>query len=123
MATPILAPIIAPGFRENSKELVVTLARIMFGSTILLGLSMVIGGILQSLRAFLLYSLAPIFYNLGIILGATVLVPLVGITGLAWGVVLGAFMHLSLQTYSAYANGYRWRWYVNIKDTNARLFG
>ncbi len=120
---PTLAPLIAPGFSDSSKELVTTLTRIMFGSTILLGLSMVIGGILQSLRTFFLYSLAPIFYNLGIIIGATVLVPLLGISGLAWGVVLGAFMHLSLQTYSAYTNGYRWRWYFNLKDSNARLVG
>lgn len=120
---PTLAPLIAPGFSDSSKELVATLTRIMFGSTILLGLSMVIGGILQSLRTFFLYSLAPIFYNLGIIIGATVLVPLLGISGLAWGVVLGAFMHLSLQTYSAYTNGYRWRWYFNLKDSNARLVG
>ncbi|MBP6859870.1 MAG: murein biosynthesis integral membrane protein MurJ [Candidatus Magasanikbacteria bacterium] len=120
---PKLAPFIAPGFSDSSKELVATLTRIMFGSTILLGLSMVIGGILQSLRTFFLYSLAPIFYNLGIIIGATVLVPMIGISGLAWGVVLGAFMHFSLQAYSAYANGYRWRWYFNLKDSNARLVG
>ena len=121
--TPVLAPLIAPGFSVASKELVISFTRIMFGSTFLLGLSMVIGGVLQSLRAFFLYSLAPIFYNVGIIVGATVLVPLWGITGLAWGVVLGAFLHFSLQTYSAYANGYRWRWYLNWKDKETRLIG
>ena len=121
--TPVLAPLIAPGFSVASKELVISFTRIMFGWTFLLGLSMVIGGVLQCLRAFFLYSLAPIFYNVGIIVGATVLVPLWGITGLAWGVVLGAFLHFSLQTYSAYANGYRWRWYLNWKDKETRLIG
>ncbi len=121
--TPALAPLIAPGFSAASKEMVVSFTRIMFGSTILLGLSMVIGGVLQSLRAFFLYSLAPIFYNVGIIIGATVLVPLWGVNGLAWGVVLGAFLHFSLQTYSAYANGYRWRWHLNFKDKETRLVG
>ncbi len=121
--TPFLAPLIAPGFSSSSQQLVINFTRIMFGSTILLGLSMVIGGVLQSLRAFFLYSLAPIFYNVGIIIGATVLVPLWGINGLAWGVVLGAFLHFSLQTYSAYANGYRWKWYLNWKDRETRLVG
>ncbi len=121
--TPALTNLIAPGFDEASKQLVTSFTRIMFGSTVMLGLSMVIGGVLQSLRAFFLYSLAPIFYNIGIIIGATVLVPLIGIKGLAWGVVLGAFMHLSLQIYSAYANGYKWKWYVNLKDQNAKLIG
>lgn len=120
---PSLAPLIAPGFSDSAKETVAMLTRIMFGSTIMLGISMVIGGILQSLRTFFLYSLAPIFYNLGIIIGALFLVPLFGISGLAWGVVLGAFMHLSLQTYSAYTNGYRWKWYFDLKDANTRLIG
>ena len=121
--TPALAPLIAPGFSEASRQMVINFTRIMFGSTILLGLSMVIGGVLQSLRAFFLYSLTPIFYNVGIIIGATVLVPLWGINGLAWGVVLGALLHFSLQTYSAYINGYRWRWHLNFKDKETRLIG
>ena len=121
--TPALAPLIAPGFSAASKELVISFTRIMFGSTILLGLSMVIGGVLQSLRAFFLYSRAPIFYNVGIIIGAAVLAPLWGINGLAWGVVLGAFLHFSLQTYSAYANGYRWRWHLNFKNRETKLVG
>lgn len=121
--TPALTNLIAPGFDSSSKDLVTSFTRIMFGSTVMLGLSMVIGGVLQSLRAFFLYSLAPIFYNVGIIIGAVILVPLMGIKGLAWGVVLGAFMHLSLQIYSAYANGYKWKWYFNLKDQNARLIG
>jgi putative peptidoglycan lipid II flippase len=117
------APIIAPGFSADSQQLVAQMTRIMFGSTVLLGISMVIGGILQSLRAFFLYSLAPIFYNLGIIAGAVIFVPLFGTTGLAWGVVLGAFLHVSLQTYSAYKNGFRWHWYINIQDRYTRTVG
>lgn len=121
--TPTLAPLIAPGFSDISQQMVINFTRIMFGSTILLGLSMVMGGVLQSLRAFFLYSLAPIFYNVGIIVGAVVLVPLFGVNGLAWGVVLGAFLHFSLQAYSAYANGYRWRWYLNLRDRETKLLG
>ena len=118
---PLITPLIAPGFTPATRALVVNFTRIMFGSTFLLGLSMVVGGILQSLRSFFLYSLAPIFYNIGIILGVVVLVPLVGINGLAWGVVLGAAMHFSAQAYSAHANGYRWRWILNWKDRDTNL--
>lgn len=119
----VLAPLIAPGFDTDSRQLVINFSRTMFGSTILLGLSMVIGGVLQSLRAFFMYSLAPIFYNIGIIIGAVLLTPVLGITGLAWGVVLGALMHLGLQAYSAYANGYRWQWRFNLKDNETRTIG
>lgn len=116
--TPALAAIIAPGFNGFSRELVISFTRIMFGSTFLLGLSMVLGGILQSLRSFFMYSIAPIFYNLGIIVGAVALVPAIGISGLAWGVVLGAAMHFLLQLYSAYANGWRWQWIFRPREKN-----
>lgn len=120
---PYYAPIIAPGFGDYPRQLVTQFTRIMFGSTFLLGLSMVIGGILQSLKAFFLYSLAPIFYNLGIILGVAVFVPWFGISGIAWGVVAGAAMHFSAQAYSAYANGYRWQWIFDFRDKNTKIIG
>jgi putative peptidoglycan lipid II flippase len=119
--TPWIAPLIAPGFSLSEKALMITFTRIMFLSPVLLGLSMVVGGILQSLRSFVLYSIAPIFYNIGIILGVVALQPFIGISGIAWGVVLGAVLHFSLQAYSAYANGYRWRWSFNLKDKETRL--
>ena len=64
-----------PGFAPANQALVISLTRIMFLSPLLLGLSMVLGGILQSLRRFVLYAIAPIFYNLGIIAGAVGLLP------------------------------------------------
>ena len=121
--TPFIAKIIAPGFSGESQRLVATFTRIMFFSPLLLGVSMVLGGILQSLRRFLVYSIAPVFYNLGIIFGALVLVPIVGISGLAWGVVVGAGLHASIQLYGALHNGYRWQWRFNLKDPETRLIG
>lgn len=122
--TPLLTKVIAPGFKQESMRLVIIFTRIMMLSPILLGISMVMGGILQSLRQFLLYSFAPIFYNLGIIFGATILVktPL-GISGLAWGVVLGALLHAALQIRGAYASGYRWKWILDLKDKETKLIG
>ena len=37
----------------------------------------------------------PYFYNLGIIAGAVGLYPIFGPVGLAWGVILGALLHLN----------------------------
>ncbi len=120
---PYLAPLIAPGFPPESHSLLILYTRIMFLSPLILGISMVLGGILQSLRQFFLYSLAPIFYNLGIIFGATVLTRCIGLSGLAWGVVLGALLHGSVQFYGAYKNGYRWHWHLDWKDVETRTIG
>lgn len=120
---PRLSTLIAPGFAPENFKLVADFTRIMFLSPILLGLSMVVGGILQSVRRFVLYSIAPIFYNIGIIIGAAFLVPLFGPIGLAWGVVLGAFLHFIIQLIGAIQAGYHWQFIFNLKDANTRLIG
>jgi putative peptidoglycan lipid II flippase len=104
---PQIVPLTVPGFSPEQTALTVQVSRIMFLSPLLLGLSAVMGGVLQSLKRFLAFSLAPIFYNLGIIFGALVLAPRLGVTGVAWGVALGAFLHLATQAVVAYRLGLR----------------
>ena len=120
---PTLNKIIAPGFDGESLTRVVGFTRIMFLSPIFLGISMIMGGVLQSLRRFVLYAIAPIFYNFGIIFGATVLVRLIGENGLAWGVVLGAFIHCSIQIYGARQLGWRYHFNFNTKDKDTNTVG
>lgn len=104
---PQLVPLTVPGFTPEQTALTVQVSRIMFLSPLLLGLSAVMGGVLQALKRFLAFSLAPIFYNLGIIFGALVLAPRCGVTGVAWGVALGALLHLATQATVAYRLGLR----------------
>lgn len=118
-----LARLITPGFSPESAALVVPFMRVMFISPLALGMSMVAGGVLQSLRSFVTFSIAPIFYNVGIIVGAWLLRPILGPIGLAWGVVLGAALHFALQFYSVRAAGYRWEWIFNLKDSATRQIG
>ncbi|MAF20522.1 MAG: murein biosynthesis integral membrane protein MurJ [Parcubacteria group bacterium] len=106
---PWLIKLIAPGFSPDKLALTVQLTRIMFLSPFFLGLSAVLGGILQSFRRFLIYALGPIMYNLGIIFGVLFLVDYFGLKGLAYGVVLGAFLHMVIQVPSAWLCGFKWR--------------
>jgi len=120
---PYLVDLIAPGFGPEKQSLTVGLTRIMFLSPIFLGISSILGGILQSFKRFFVYSLAPIFYNLGIIIGALYLVPFLGIYGLAWGVALGAFLHMAVQLPVALKLGYRYRPVFNLKSKNLVKIG
>jgi len=72
----------------------VLLARILLVQPVLLGLSGILGSVLQVHRRFFLFALAPVLYNLGIIFGAVVLYPRSGLPGLGLGVVLGALAYL-----------------------------
>jgi putative peptidoglycan lipid II flippase len=117
---PFIMKLIAPGFTADKQELTIVLTRIMFLSPLFLGLSSIFGGILQSLKRFFIYSLAPIFYNIGIIIGALYLVPKFGLIGLAWGVVMGAFFHLMIQSGAAIGLGFRYRAVIDFKDKNIK---
>ncbi len=121
--TTPLTHLLFQGFDSETSNLAINFTRIMFISPFLLGISMVFGGVLQSLRQFFIYSLAPVFYNLGIILGVLALTPMMGPMGLAWGVVLGTLLHVFVQTIGVYKNGYRWQWILDLKDPNTRLIG
>lgn len=120
---PGLIKIITPGFSEAAQLETVALTRIMFLSPLFLGVSGVIGGMLQSFRRFLIYSLAPIFYNLGIIFGALWFSNWFGLSGLAWGVVLGAFLHLLIQIPAVYVLGFRYSFKINFKDSATLKIG
>ncbi len=79
-AMPYLISFIAPGFTPIMQTKVILFSRIMLLSPILMGLSNLFGTITQLFRKFFIYSLSPIFYNFGIIIGVVVLYPIFGIT-------------------------------------------
>ncbi len=91
---PWLVPLIAPGIASGD---LVLLTRILLLQPILLGASNVVASLTQLRNRFFLYSISPILYNIGIIFGIIALYPRMGIAGLAWGVVIGACMHLMIQ--------------------------
>lgn len=108
--------LIAFGYSDEKKELVVQMTRIMLLSPILLGISGVLGGILNSFKKFFFYSLSPIFYNLGIIIGAIFFTKFFGPVGLSLGVVLGALMHLLIQLPEAYRCGFKFSFNFDWHD-------
>lgn len=123
----ILAPqiisLITPGFSQEAQSKTVELTRLMFLSPIFLGISGVLGGILQSFKRFFLYSLAPILYNLGIIFGALYLSEDFGMFGLAWGVVIGAALHMLVQMPTVFSLGFRYHFRFDFKDFKTRQIG
>ncbi|MBI2175170.1 MAG: hypothetical protein HYU35_00325, partial [Parcubacteria group bacterium] len=94
---PVLIPIIVPGFSAAEQHTLVTFSRILLLSPLLLGLSNLVSSIIQSHRRFLVYALSPLFYNLGIIVGVVWFYRVMGVFGLAAGVILGALLHLLVQ--------------------------
>ncbi len=118
--TPFLMKLIAPGFNADQMQKTVTLTRIMFLSPIFFGLSSIFSGILQYFNRFLVYSLCPILYNLGIIFGIIFLTPKFGILGVGFGVILGAFLHFAIQIPSVIRCGFNYKFVLDFKDTKIK---
>lgn len=96
-AGPLMRDIVAPGLAPPQQELAVNLTRLLLLSPLLLGLGAAAQGMLQAQDAFTLPAVAPILYNLGIIAGALLLAPTMGVYGLAVGVIVGAAGHAGVQ--------------------------
>ncbi len=93
---PVLVPYFFPGFSADFDTLVV-LIRILLLQPFLLGVSSLFGVVTQLSHRFILYAISPLIYNIGIIVGITLLYPYFGMAGLVAGVVLGAFGHMCVQ--------------------------
>lgn len=115
---PYLAHFIAPGFTPFYQAKVILLSRIMLLSPILMGLSNLFGTVTQLFHKFFIYSLSPIFYNLGIIAGVIFFYPIFGIAGLALGVAFGALMHFAIQALASHSCGFtpRFSFSINFEE-------
>ena len=97
---PVLVPIMAPGLGEDTgreaelRSLAVDLTRIMLLSAIFFSVSGMFMGILNARRHFLFPAIAPMTYNLSIIVAALLSHD---VKVLAVGVVVGALLHLAIQ--------------------------
>ncbi|HCU73792.1 MAG TPA: murein biosynthesis integral membrane protein MurJ [Chloroflexi bacterium] len=96
LAVPLMA-VITPGFDASTKMLAVETSRWLMLSPVVLALSAVVKAALQSERKFLLPALSPVFYNVGIILGAVFLSYTFGLMGLVWGTLIGVCLHIGIQ--------------------------
>lgn len=116
--------ILAPYFTDPIQiSLTVSLLRVLLISAVIFGLSGLLMGVLNAHQHFLLPALAPTFFWLGWIIGIGLLVPRMGIHGLAWGVVLGAVMHLLIQLPGLRGRAARYHLGLGLKDQAVRRVG
>ena len=123
LAPWLVSAIIAPGFDAQRQALTSDLMRVMLITPVIFGVSGVFMGILNARKHFLLPALAPILYNLGIILGAVFLAPDMGVMGLAAGVVAGALGHLLVQIPGLVRYGLRYTPTLGLQLASVREVG
>jgi putative peptidoglycan lipid II flippase len=108
---------IAPGFDEEQRTLLAELMRLNLIGTLIFSISGLVMASLQANQHFVMPAIAPSMYNIGQIFGAIFLVPIYGIYGLVYGVIIGAAMHLLVQVPMLFKFGFRWTPSLNLRHT------
>ena len=107
-------------------ELTISLTRLMLPFLTLVAIAAALMGMLNSLNRFFIPALSPAMFNVGIILSALFLVPIMPglgfdpILAIAAGVLLGGLGQLALQVPPLYRQGYRYRPELNPSDPGLR---
>ncbi len=124
---------IAPGFTSEQQALVADLMRLDLIATLIFSVAgLAIAGA-QSNQHFFFPALAPIFYDIGMLIGVLVLSPSepisfgpvtfpalgLGVYGLAYGTILGALLYLAIQVPGLVI--VRFRWYPSLTLHDPRV--
>ncbi len=119
-----IAVILAPGFNAAQIDQMVIFTRIMLVAQVApLLIGNFLTGMLQSMRNFLIPSLAPVVYNIGIILCILMFSDTHGLYAPVYGVVLGAILFLLIQIPAVWSFGYRHTMWYSFKDPGTREVG
>src|SRR5487761_361944 len=120
---PQLVSVIAPGFGPVEKQHVVFLTRLMLPAQFCFCQGGILSAVQYAKGKFVVPSLAPLVYNLFIILGGVLLASRIGITGFAVGVLVGSLIgNFLLQVYGAHRVGARFSLSLDLRHPGFRLF-
>ncbi|AKM81077.1 MAG: Integral membrane protein MviN [Candidatus Pacebacteria bacterium GW2011_GWF2_38_9] len=119
-AEPITAFRTGVEFTPEQIATAVKLTRLMLFAQIFFAISNFLTGILQAYQRFVAPALAPIFYNLGIMLGTVFLAKYFGIYAAGLGVLIGAFLHMAIQLPLVWKMGFRFKFDFNLKFTSVK---
>lgn len=115
-----LNSLLIPGFRGNEKIATDHLTQIILLGQLLLVIGSFFVGILQSYQRFIVPSIAPLFYNLGIIIGIVFLSKPFGIIGPGLGVIIGAALHVLVQLPLVSSLGFRYKFSFDFFNAGVR---
>ncbi|HAL70721.1 MAG TPA: murein biosynthesis integral membrane protein MurJ, partial [Verrucomicrobiales bacterium] len=136
VAGVVLAPwifrLLTPGLSEEAKVLGTWLAQIMYPFIAIVSVTALVMGMLNSKKVFFIPAVASAFFNLGCIVGGVILAWLIdpgfrngeitekGLTGFAFGTLIGGVLQLLVQLPSLRRVGFRFGLDFGWKDSGVR---
>lgn len=124
LAAPVVIPIFAPGFEGQLLDLTVSLSRVLFPILIMLGVSGIVVGILNSYDRFGAFAISPFFWNVTIILVLVVLEPLFPqkdkIYAYAIGILVGTAVQLAIPAWDLRHTPFHFTWSLDWRHPGVR---
>src|ERR1700709_112635 len=124
LLAPVVMPIFAPGFKGEILDLTVTLSQVLFPILIMLGVSGVVVGILNSYDRFGAFAISPLFWNLTIILVLVVLEPKFHgqnrIYAYAIGILVGTLVQLMIPVWDLRHTPFKFKWSFDWRNRDVR---
>ena len=108
LGADVLVSFYVPNFSAEQQELTASMIRIMMLSPLFFLFSSIMISVENAFQKFFAQALAPILYNVGIIVGVVYLSQSFGIEGVAYGVVLGAILQMLIQIPFFLQTGFKW---------------
>jgi putative peptidoglycan lipid II flippase len=124
LAAPVIMPLFAPGFEGEILSLTITLSQILFPILILLGVSGVVVGILNSYDRFGAFAISSLFWNLTIIAVVVLLAPAFHgqdrIYAYAIGILVGTLVQLMIPTFDLRNTPFKFEWSFEWRNPDVR---
>jgi len=124
LLAPVVMPVFAPGFEGQILDLTVALSQVLFPILVLLGISGIVVGILNSYDRFGAFAISPLFWNLSIILVLVVLEPLFSgedrIYAYAIGILVGTLVQLLIPAWDLRHTPYRFSFSFDWRHPGVR---
>jgi len=127
LAAPSLVWLLAPGLHHDAAQLATTtlLTQIMFPYLLFVSLAALAMGILNALRSFAIPALAPVFFNVCVIVFALAISPMFGqpILAVALGIVVGGLAQFLMQLPGLHKKGFLFSWKFHPTHPGVKRMG
>lgn len=120
-AEPLIKYVVAPGLTPEQLHTAATIMRFLAFNPLLFSISGVLTSVQQTMGRFFFYAVAPLFYNVTIIIGIYAFKDNIGLVGLGIGALIGGIVQLLVVFGGLWKTGYRWHPRINWQSTDFRV--
>jgi putative peptidoglycan lipid II flippase len=120
-ARPLIHYIVAPDLPPEQLHNAVIIMRFIAFNPLLFAISGVLTSVQQTFGRFFFYAIAPLFYNLAIIVSILVFRHNIGLVGLGLGALIGAALQLLVIFFGLYGTNFHYRPKIRWRNNDFKL--